>query len=296
MKKILLAGMMMLVALTIRAQIKVAPKMQKGDKKVYVTEVSIVAAQVKMNATTETVYEVKDVTTDGYVIDAYVSDCKVEGDTANLANRIGAMAMEMTKGLHALYSTDKDGQILKILNHDEMLEAADKMLDKTLSDINLPAMMTKEKIKMAAKMNISEENMLANAKMSDSPFSLNGKTITNGMEDTFSTKEGLKLKRTFTLADDGSVKTDAEMDMNVEDIIGMISKQAGQMSPETANSDALKQQITQMINSGMLKFTATNNATYTFCPDGWVKTLISDYSFQIMGQTLESHCKITLKQ
>ena len=296
MKKILLAGMMMLVALTISAQIKVAPKMQKGDKKVYVTEVSIVAAQVKMNATTETVYEVKDVTTDGYVIDAYVSDCKVEGDTANLANRIGAMAMEMTKGLHALYSTDKDGQILKILNHDEMLEAADKMLDKTLSDINLPAMMTKEKIKMAAKMNISEENMLANAKMSDSPFSLNGKTITNGMEDTFSTKEGLKLKRTFTLADDGSVKTDAEMDMNVEDIIGMISKQAGQMSPETANSDALKQQITQMINSGMLKFTATNNATYTFCPDGWVKTLISDYSFQIMGQTLESHCKITLKQ
>jgi len=204
--------------------------------------------------------------------------------------------MEMTKGLHALYSTDKDGQILKILNHDEMMKAADAMLEKTLSTANLPAMIPKENIKMAAKQNISEETMLANAKMSDSPFSLNGKTITNGMEDTFSTKEGLKLKRTFTLADDGSIKTDAEMDMNVEDIIDMITKQASQMSPEAANSDAFKQQVTQMINSGMLKFTATNNATYTFCPDGWVKTLISDYSFQIMSQTLESHCKITLKQ
>ena len=296
MKKILLAGIMMLVALSITAQIKVAPKMQKGDKKVYVTEASVAGAQVKMNITSETVYEVKDITADGYVIDAYVSDCKVEGDTANLVNRIGAIAMGMTKGLHALYSTDKDGQILKILNHDEMLKAADAMLENTLSTANLPAMMPKEKIKMAAKMNISEESMLANAKMSDSPFSLNGKTITNGMEDTFSTKEGLKLKRTFTLADDGSIKTDAEMDMNVEDIIGMITKQAGQMSPEAANSDAIKQQVTQMINSGMLKFTATNNATYTFCPDGWVKTLISDYSFQIMSQTLESHCKITLKQ
>ena len=296
MKKFLLAGMMMLVALSMSAQIKVAPKMQKGDKKVYVTEASTSSTQVTMNVITETVYEVKDVTADGYVIDSYVSDCKVETDTTSLVNRIGAIAAGMTKGLHALYSTDKDGQIQKILNYDEMLKTADDMLEKVFSTIQLPATMTKEKIKAAAMLSISEDAMLANMKMSDNPFCLNGKTVSNGMEDTFCTKEGLKLKRTFTLNADGSIKTEGKMDMSTDDIIAMITKMAGQMSPEMTQNEAIKEQITQLINSGMVKFAATNNASYTFTDDGWVKSLNSDYSFQIMGQKFDTKAKVTLKQ
>ena len=296
MKKILLEGIMMLVALSISAQFKVAPKMQKGDKKVYVTEANTVSAQVTMNVITETVYEVKDVLDDGYVIDCYVSDCKAETDTTSLPNRIGAMAAGMTKGLHTLYAADKDGQILRILNYDEMLKSVDEMLDKTLSTIPLPDMMPKETLKMACKVNISEDAMFAGMKMSDNPFSLNGKTITNGMEDTYGTKEGLKLKRTFTLNADGSVKTEAKMDMNTDDIVAMMAKFGGQVSPEMAKSDVFKQQVTQMINSGMLKIVANNNAAYTFAPDGWVKSITSDYDFQIMGQKFQVKTKVALKQ
>ena len=296
MKKILLAGILMLVALTVSAQFKVAPKMQKGDKKVYVTEASTSSAQVTMNVITETVYEVKDVTPEGYVIDCYISDCKVETDTTSLPNRIGAMAAGMTKGLHSLYAADKYGQILRILNYDELLQSADDMLEKALTTIQLPTILPKEQIKMAAKLNISEDAMLASMKMSDNPFSLNGKTITNGMEDTFGTKEGLTMKRTYTLNDDGSIKTDAKMDMSTESITAAIAKMSGQVSPEMAQSEDFKQQVTQMINSGMLKLAATNNATYTFTSDGWVKSITSGYSFQAMGQQFETQTKVTLKQ
>ena len=61
-------------------------------------------------------------------------------------------------------------------------------------------------------------------------------------------------------------------------------------------SDAFKNQLGQMIDSGMLKLVATNNATYTFDADGWIKSLDSDYSFLIMGQKFESKAKSTLKQ
>ena len=76
----------------------------------------------------------------------------------------------------------------------------------------------------------------------------------------------------------------------------MITKMAGQMSPEMTQNEAIKEQITQLINSGMVKFAATNNASYTFTDDGWVKSLNSDYSFQIMGQKFDTKAKVTLKQ
>ena len=200
MKKFLLTGTMLLVALTIGAQIKVAPKMKKGDKKVYVAEQTTQVGKLQAKMTIETLFEVKDVTADGYVINSLVTDTKVETDTTDMVGRILALTSMMTKDMSTTYVTDKNGQIVGLQDIEKTKKQAEEMIGKLMESIQLPPMVSKDIIKNSAMANITEEAMLKSMQMNNSPFALNGKTISTGTEDETSTKEGIKMPKWVKVA------------------------------------------------------------------------------------------------
>ena len=301
MKKFLLTGTMLLVALTIGAQIKVAPKMKKGDKKVYVAERTTQVGKLQAKMTIETLFEVKDVTADGYVINSLVTDTKVETDTTDMVGRILALTYMMTKDMSTTYVTDKNGQIVGIQDIEKTKKQAEEMIGKLMESIQLPPMVSKDIIKNSAMGNITEmakelarNEELKSMQMNNSPFALNGKTISTGTEDETSTKEGIKMKRTYTVNSDKSIQTSSKMDMSQDDIVEMILNMASKMFP--GEKETVKQQVSQMVKSGMLKLSASDNATYTLRPDGWVDSITSETVTESMGQKTTVTSKIKLKK
>ena len=294
MKKILLTSTLLLMALTIGAQIKVAPKMKKGDKKVYVAEQTTQVGKLEAKMTIETLFEVKDATADGYVIHSLVTDTKVETDTTDMTGRILALTSKMTKNMSTTYATDKDGQVIKILDFEKTKKQAEDMINKLMDGLKLPEMISKEMITKVAMANITEDAMLKSILMNNSPFALNGKTISTGTEDETSTKEGIKMKRTYTVNSDGSIGATSKIDMSTDDMVDMIVKMASGMFP--GETETVKQQVSQMVKSGMLKMSASDNATYTLRADGWVDSITAETVTEGMGQKTTITSKVKLKK
>ena len=294
MKKLLLTGTLLLVTLVIGAQIKVAPKMKKGDKKTYVAETLADFGKLQAKTTIETRFEVEDATADGYIIQSMITDVKVETDTTDMTGRIVALSSNLTKGMNTRMLTDKDGKVLKILDFEKTMSQAKNMVDKLVDIIQLPDMISKDMIKNAAISTITEDKILNDMTLNNSPFALNGKTIATGTQDETSTKEGIKMKRTFTVNADGSIASSSKIDMSISDMADMIIDMAASVFPD--QTEEVKQQIRDMVKSGVLKISATDNATYTLGKDGWVETITTEAFTESMGQKTKVTTKVRQKK
>ena len=294
MKKLLLTGTLLLVTLVIGAQIKVAPKMKKGDKKTYVAETLADFGKLQAKTTIETRFEVEDATADGYIIQSMITDVKVETDTTDMTGRIVALSSNLTKGMNTRMLTDKDGKVLKILDFEKTMSQAKNMVDKLVDIIQLPDMISKDMIKNAAISTITEDKILNGMTLNNSPFALNGKTIATGTQDETSTKEGIKMKRTFTVNADGSIASSSKIDMSISDMADMIIDMAASVFPD--QTEEVKQQIRDMVKSGVLKISATDNATYTLGKDGWVETITTEAFTESMGQKTKVTTKVRQKK
>ena len=136
MKKFLSLSTLLLMVLTISAQTKIAPKMKKGMKKVYVTECTIKAlSEDPVKVSFETKYEVTDATSDGYVLDLLICDVKSDAKSNNLESRMYSLATEVLKDIHTTYATDKDGKVTKLLNMEEVKKQASKALEKLIAKL-----------------------------------------------------------------------------------------------------------------------------------------------------------------
>ena len=283
----------MLSALMIGAQTKIAPKMKKGDKKVYVTESTIsVPTQKAVKITAETTFEVTDATSDGYVLDVYVTDIKT--DATNAESRFYSMATEMLKGIHTLYTTNKEGKVEKILDVEVVKKRTNDMLDKILSDVPVPESTNKSDLRDKLMGNINEESLLQSVQMSTSPLALNGKTISTGTEEEFINKQtelGLKMKRIYTLNSDGSIKATSTLDMSAEEMKNLLSGLLGQLTSNLP--DGFDQYLSSMMKD--LKLESSEQSTYTLQKDGWVKGIVSEMTTSCMGQKITMSTKVTLK-
>lgn len=65
------------------------------------------------------------------------------------------------------------------------------------------------------------------------------------------------------------------------------------MMPEQA--DMVKQNIDQLIESGMLKLDMKETGSYEYQEDGWVKTIKSENVTENMGQKVTVNTTVTLK-
>ena len=281
---------LLLATLLISAQTKVAPKMKKGMKKVYVTESTIsIASKQPVNITQETVFEVTDATDDGYILDVYVTD--VKNDATDAESRIYSMATEMLKGVHTRYATDKDGKVTKILDAEKVKKRINETLDKMLSDESLPEGLDLSKVREQLTGELNEETLTESLKMSTSPLTLNGKTISTGTEEEFHNQQGIKMKRTYTLNTDGSIQASSIMDMNTEEmrklVLGLLEKMGLNLT------DKVLESMGTLLKN--IKVDASENSTYCLQKDGWVKSIVSKTDTKSMGMSFTITSKVTLK-
>ena len=295
---------LLLVALMASSQTKVVPKMKKGLKKTYASEAVIKNAAQKspVTITTLTTFEVTDATTDGYVLDAQITDVKNDADQSDMQGRIMSMSTEMLKGIHTIYATDKEGKVTKILNFNEIKEKTLASIDNLLAAAPLPdseeAKTMMEKVKETVKETVreeltsklTEEMLVESLQANTSPLALNGKTIATGTEEEFKNNMGLKMKRIYTVKDKSNIQSSAVMNMSTEEMKELIYNLMAKLMP--GMTDEIRKGMDSMI--GSIKMEAKEETTYTLKDDGWVETITSEVSSSTMGQGSVINTKVRL--
>ena len=295
MKRFFLVSTLLLVAMMMGAQTKIAPKMKKGMKKVYVTECTITSEfNQPITVTEETVYEVIDETNDGYVLDVYVTDVKTNADKNDAESRMLSFATEMMKDVHTKYATDKDGKVITVLDAEEVGNRIDGILDKMLDKVPLPESTSKSDLKNELKKQVSKQNLTESLQISASPLALNGKTISTGMEEDYYNQnnfKGMKMKRIYTV-NGNKISSSANLNMNSKDISNLISGVIGAVSPDEIDDDALAG-LNSLFDKANLQCSEEN--TYSLGKDGWMKDINSEMKANAMGMSISMKYKVTLK-
>lgn len=288
-----LSILLLITLVSYAQQVKVSPTLEKGMRKTYVSEtVTEIQGQTPITLQTETQYEVTDVTPDGYTVTITVTKADFNHDINGVASRVLTLSTEMLKGVASSCATDKDGQIIKLLNYEDIRSASEKMLDDLLKEVPLPQGMSADALKPQILKSITEESLLKKTKMDTSPMMLNGKTITSGMEEEYTLDQGIKMKRTYKVNPDGSILATGVLGMTMDELKNMVISQLEKANP--AQAESIKGQIDAVMAN--LKLEVTENSTYTFAPDGWVDTLQSEVSTQGMGAKTVVRSTIRLRK
>ncbi|MBR1500301.1 MAG: hypothetical protein IJ615_11895 [Bacteroidaceae bacterium] len=295
MKKTLLTGLLLLTALVAGAQTKIAPKMQKGMQKVYVAETTTnIAGQKSITMTVETQYTVTDATADGYVMDVTVTDVQTDADKNDMVGRIVSLSMEMLKNVKTTLATDKDGKVTKILNFEDVKNGAKKVIDKVLAEVPATPGISTDILEDQIMGQLTEKAITQQMQMNSSPLALNGKTVSSGMEDEYLNQQGLKMKRTYSVGQDGTIQTNSTIDMTPQEMKQMIIDQVEKLMP--AQADMIRQNIDAVLSTGMMKFKMDVKDVYTFQADGWVSGVTSEANNDTMGQKTTVKSTVRIKQ
>ena len=299
MKKILFLSALLTVAFAAQAQLKIAPKMQKGDVKNYtIVATNSIPMQGDTKITSGSKYTVVDATADGYVLDVETLEVQVESDANNVTGKLLAAAEEMQKGVVIRVTTDKDGKPTKVLNLDElrpkMEKAADSAIDKLVADIPQLSQVIPDKsvLKNQFKECFTEETILRGLQESTSPLALNGKTIITGAQEEYTSKDGLKMKRMY-FVNGQNIIANSTLNMSKDEMKALLIKQVELRAPEQAQM--VKDNIDQILDSGMLKIDMTQKDTYELQADGWPKSIVTENTTDMMGQQVITKTTITLK-
>ena len=298
MKKLMMVGLLLTAAIALQAQMKVAPKIEKGAVKTYVGQSTVsIPAQGDVKVSDETKYTVVDATADGYIIDLETVNVQAECDASNIAGKLLVAAQETMKGIVFRIGLDKDGKIQKLLNSDEvqpkLTKAMESIVDQLLKDIpQLGSMVSKDDLMKQVVESITPETLLQNFQEASSPFALNGKTIMTGGQEEYVSKDGMKMKRMY-FVQGKNIVANSTLNMTKDEMKEMIIKQVEKSAPEQAAM--VKENIDQIMSSGMLKMDMKETATYELQDDGWVKSIKGESTTESMGQKIVKTSTITLK-
>ena len=297
--------MMICLALTMvllvqaQSSLKVTPKMVKGDKRVYRTEsTATVAGQGEVKSTVESQFTVANVTSTGYELELLNTSIDRNTDGGNLMSRIMNLSSEMMTGFSMRLSLDKDGNILRVLNYEEVRQKMEVYIDKTVDELfelmpEVSQLMSKETVKEQTMAMGSEEVLIKTLQSTANILALSGKTISNGMEESIVNVQGMKLKRTYTL-DGKTVVTEGNLDMNKDDLKSFIISQVERLAP--AQASMIKDNIDMVMSTGLMKIEMNEKATYTLGDDLWVKSIEATTDNSMMGQKSSIRTRVTLKE
>ena len=298
MKKIMMVSLMLTIAMALEAQVKVAPKMEKGTVKTYVAEATItLPGQGDVKVTADSKYAITDAKADSYVLEMVSTDVKTECEPGNIAGKLVAAAQEMMKDAVVRATLDKDGRIQNILNGDEVKARVDKQadafIDQMLADVpQLAGVVSKDALKQQVSQALTIEGLVQTLQQATSPLALNGKTIASGSQEEFVSQEGLKMKRMY-FVNGKTIIANSVMNMTEDEMKQTIIKQVEKSAPDQAQM--IKDNIDQLMSTGMLKMDHKETATYELQDDGWVKSIVVDSTTETMGQTVVSKSIVTLK-
>ena len=298
MKKIMMVSLMLTIAVALQAQVKVAPKMEKGTVKTYVAEATItLPGQGDVKVTADSKYSITDAKADSYVLEMVSTDVKTECEPGNIAGKLVAAAQEMMKDAVVRATLDKDGRIQNILNGDEVKARVDKQadafIDQMLADVpQLAGVVSKDALKQQVSQALTIEGLVQTLQQATSPLALNGKTIASGSQEEFVSQEGLKMKRMY-FVNGKTIIANSVMNMTEDEMKQTIIKQVEKSAPDQAQM--IKDNIDQLMSTGMLKMDHKETATYELQDDGWVKSIVVDSTTETMGQKVVSKSIVMLK-
>jgi hypothetical protein len=298
MKKIFLVSMMLTMVMAAQAQLKVAPQMQKGDQKSYeVTIVTDIPGQGSFTINEEMAYSVTDATATGYVVKMETTKMTSDVKAENIAGQIVAAAQEVMINIPLLIATDQAGKPLGINNYAEISKKIDTQSDVLIEKMfkaipQLSTALPKNALKQQILTSLSEEALLKTIQWSVNPMALNGKTIMTGAQEEYINDQGIKMKRMY-FVNGRNVTVSGSANMSKEELKKLIIEQVEKMMPEQA--DMVKQNIDQLIESGMLKLDMKETGSYEYQEDGWVKTIKSENVTENMGQKVTVNTTVTLK-
>ena len=293
-----MVSLMLTIAVALQAQVKVAPKMEKGTVKTYVAEATItLPGQGDVKVTADSKYSITDAKADSYVLEMVSTDVKTECEPGNIAGKLMAAAQEMMKDAVVRATLDKDGRIQNILNGDEVKARVDKQadtfIDQMLADVpQLAGVVSKDALKQQVSQALTIEGLVQTLQQATSPLALNGKTIASGSQEEFISQEGLKMKRMY-FVNGKTIIANSVMNMTEDEMKQTIIKQVEKSAPDQAQM--IKDNIDQLMSTGMLKMDHKETATYELQDDGWVKSIVVDSTTETMGQTVVSKSIVTLK-
>lgn len=298
MKKLFLVSMMLTMVMAAQAQLKVAPQMQKGDQKNYeVTIVTDIPGQGSFTINEEMAYSVTEATATGYVVKMETTKMTSDVKAENIAGQIVAAAQEVMINIPLLIATDKAGKPLGINNYAEISKKIDTQSDVLIEKMfkaipQLSMALPKNALKQQILTSLSEEALLKTIQWSVNPMALNGKTIMTGAQEEYINDQGIKMKRMY-FVNGRNVTVSGSANMSKEELKKLIIEQVEKMMPEQA--DMVKQNIDQLIESGMLKLDMKETGSYEYQEDGWVKTIKSENVTENMGQKVTVNTTVTLK-
>lgn len=298
MKKTILFSIMLTAAFAANAQLKVSPKMTQGDQKNYAsTTVINIPGQGTVTISDESSISVAEVLSDGFVLSYETNKVTTDAKADNVIGQIMAAAQEVMMGSNVRIVTDKDGKPLRLDNFDvvkqQVAKKADAILDQMLKAApQLGQMMSRDDLRNQILENITADNILKSMQNITSPIALNGKTVMTGAQEDFVNEQGLKLKRMY-FVNGNKVTANSSMNMSKDEMKQLIISTVEKAAPDQAAM--IKQNIDQVMASGMIKFDVKETATYEIGDDGWVKSINGESTNESMGQSMSVKSTVTLQ-
>lgn len=289
---------MLTAVLTIQAQLTVAPKLSKGIQKHYQTTTVIeIPGQGTVNINTHFTISVVDALPDGFVLNSQTTQVTTTIGADNIAGQLMGASSEIMKGATLKVATDKSGKPLRITNMADVrakLEAnSNTIVERLLQSVpQLGQLVDRDTIKKQIMENATEAKLLNVLLWTANPLALNGKTITTGAQEDYVDEQDFKMRRMY-FVNGRTITTNATMNMTRDELKSLIIKKIEKLAP--AQLDMVKQNIDQVIDSGMLKFDSKDTSTYELQADGWVKSIKSESTIDTMGQQTKMTSSTTLK-
>lgn len=286
MKKVILLSVMLVASMAISAQTKIVPQMKKGLKKVYATTATVsVGGQKDVKMSSETKYTVTEANADGYVVDMVVTSFATDADVNDVAGQMISATQEMMKDVNVRLQTNKDGQVMGIKNYAEVKKQIDafgaKIVDKLMESVpQLSEVMSKDALKQQIQESVNEQALIRSLKEADGVLMLNGKTPMTGAQEEYVNEKGVKMKRMY-FVNGKSIVTNGSANITKDELKAMIIEQVEKTMP--AQAEIVKQNIDQLLSSGMLKVDIKETSTYEMGDDSWVKSVKTESNSEFVG-------------
>ena len=286
MKKVILLSVMLVASMAISAQTKIVPQMKKGLKKVYATTATVsVGGQKDVKMSSETKYTVTEANADGYVVDMMVTSFATDADVNDVAGQMISATQEMMKDVNVRLQTNKDGQVVGIKNYAEVKKQIDafgaKIVDKLMESVpQLSQVMSKDALKQQIQESVNEQALIRSLKEADGVLMLNVKSPMTGAQEEYVNEKGVKMKRMY-FVNGKSIVTNGSANITKDELKAMIIEQVEKTMP--AQAEIVKQNIDQLLSSGMLKVDIKETSTYEMGDDSWVKSVKTESNSEFVG-------------
>lgn len=310
MKKTLLTAIILLTAVMAQAQnsVKINPVLKVGMQKTYTTRgEATTPGTAAADVSGEVSYKVAAKTTDGYQIDMVTTVSKIDA-TQMIQNMNAADIMQLLNSMNVELLTDKKGALTGIKNSKELIDQCNIMIDSLFNSVINQSAELKDNKEFKANIQkgasvmkdmITENYLMETFTQTPSITMLNGKTITEGMQE-----DGMfsffKTKTTYSILNSGkTIVQDTKADIDMQSMKAYLLKIMDSMMPESVaketNPEQLSGMIENMISNGTLKMDMNRKTTYDIGDDGWVKKLVMQMDMNIPGQSSKVRQVITLK-